>query len=219
MFVLTDHQVRYVAHAPGTMTHLGKPVTSIDLVSDEGDKPTELIAGTLHFMVIDRAGHLGVRVRDSVSPNRVQFKGLQYFPTRTDWLIHARFEPYVPEHTIQIVNILGMTEQMTSPGAIVFERGGSTWRLDAILEDPGDEQLFVMFSDLTSGKQTYGAGRFLYVGLPEGGLKGARIEVDFNEAFNPPCAFTDFATCPLPPEQNRLSLGVDAGELKYERAH
>jgi uncharacterized protein len=218
VFVLKHHQVRYVAHAANAMTYLGKPVTSIDLVSDEADKPTELIAGTLHFMVIDRAGHLGVRVRDSVSPNRVQFKGLQYFPTRTDWLIHARFEPYVPAHTIQIVNILGMTEQMTSPGAIVFERGGRTWRLDAILEDPGDKQLFVMFSDLTSGKQTYGAGRFLYIGLPEGGLQGKRIEVDFNEAFNPPCAFTDFATCPLPPEQNRLDLGVDAGELKYERA-
>jgi len=219
VFVLKDHHVRYVAHAANAVTYLGKPVTSIDLVSDQADKPTELIAGTLHFMVIDRAGHLGVRVRDSVSPNRVQFKGLQYFPTRTDWLIHARFEPYVPAHTIQIVNILGMTEDMTSPGAIVFERGGHTWRLDAILEDPGDEQLFVMFSDLTSGKQTYGAGRFLYIGLPEGGLQGKRIEVDFNEAFNPPCAFTDFATCPLPPEQNRLALGVDAGELKYERAH
>ena len=219
VFVLKDHHVRYVAHAANAVTYLGKPVTSIDLVSDEGDKPTELIAATLHLMVINRAGHLGVRVRDSVSPNRVQFKGLQYFPTRTDWRIHARFEPYVPAHTIQIVNILGMTEDMTSPGAIVFERGGRTWRLDAILEDPGDDQLFVMFSDLTSGRQTYGAGRFLYIGLPEGGLKGTRIEVDFNEAFNPPCAFTDFATCPLPPEQNRLALGVDAGELKYERAH
>jgi uncharacterized protein (DUF1684 family) len=215
VFVLKQHRVRYVAHAQNAMTYLGKPVTSMDLVSDEGDKPTELIAGTLHFMVIDRAGHLGVRVRDSVSPNRVQFKGLQYFPVRPDWLVHARFEPYVPEHKIQIVNILGMTEEMTSPGAIVFERGGRTWRLDAILEDPGDQQLFVMFSDSTSGKQTYGAGRFLYIGLPQGN----RIEVDFNEAFNPPCAFTDFATCPLPPEQNRLALSVDAGELKYERAH
>jgi hypothetical protein len=219
VFTLQDHHVRYVAHAANTVTYLGKPVTSIDLVSDAGDKPTELIAGTLHFVVIDRSGHLGVRVRDSVSPNRLQFKGLQYYPTRSDWLIHARFEPYVPAHTIQIVNILGMTEQMTSPGAIVFERGGRTWRLDTILEDPGDDQLFVMFSDLTSGKQTYGAGRFLYIGLPEGGLKGKRIDVDFNEAFNPPCAFTDFATCPLPPEQNRLALAVDAGELKYERAH
>lgn len=215
VFLLQDHHVRYVAHAPNVMTHRGQPVTSIDLVSDASDEPTELIAGPLHFMVIDRSGRLGVRVRDSVSPNRVQFKGLQYFPARADWHIQARFEPYVPEHKIRIVNILGMTEDMTSPGAIVFERDGKTWRLDAILEDPGDDQLFVMFSDRTSGKETYGAGRFLYTELPH----GSRIEVDFNEAFNPPCAFTDFATCPLPPEQNRLTLAVDAGELKYERPH
>jgi uncharacterized protein (DUF1684 family) len=108
-----------------------------------------------------------------------------------------------------------MTEEMTSPGAIVFERDGRSWRLDAILEAPGDRELFVMFSDATSGKQTYGAGRFLYVGLPT----ADHIDVDFNEAFNPPCAFTDFATCPLPPPQNRLALDIDAGELKYERAH
>jgi len=214
-FVLADGRVRYVAHASNVMTYLGKPVTSLDLVSDADDKPTELIAGSLHFMLIDRAGHLGIRVRDSVSPNRLQFKGLQYFPVRADWHLQAHFEPYVPEHHIPIVNILGMTEEMTSPGAIVFERDGRTWRLDAILEAPGDRELFVMFSDATSGKQTYGAGRFLYVDLPT----ADRIEVDFNEAYNPPCAFTDFATCPLPPQQNRLALAIDAGELKYERAH
>jgi uncharacterized protein (DUF1684 family) len=214
-FILKDGHVRYVAHASAAMTYLGKPVTSLDLVSDADDKSTELIAGSLHFMVIERAGHLGVRVRDSVSPNRTQFKGLQYFPVRDDWHIQARFVPYVPERRISIVNILGMKEEMTSPGAIVFEREGRAWRLDAILEAPGDRELFVMFSDATSGKQTYGAGRFLYVGLPV----ADHIEVDFNEAFNPPCAFTDFATCPLPPRQNQLALAIDAGELKYERAH
>jgi uncharacterized protein (DUF1684 family) len=214
-FVLTGKRVRYVAHASNAMTYLGKPVTSLDLVSDAAENPTELVAGSLHFMLIDRAGHLGIRVRDSVSPNRTQFKGLQYFPVRADWHIKARFEPYVPEHRISIVNILGMTEEMISPGAIVFEREGRIWRLDAILEAPGDRQLFVMFSDATSGKETYGAGRFLYVGLPD----ADRIEVDFNEAYNPPCAFTDFATCPLPPQQNRLALAIEAGELKYERAH
>ena len=215
VFVLTDGRVRYDAPASKAMTYLGKPVTSIDLVSDAHEKPTELIAGSLHFMLIDRAGHLGIRVRDSVSPNRLQFKGLRYFPVRDDWHIRARFEPYVPERHIPIVNILRMTEDMTSPGAIVFEREGRSWRLDAILEAPGDRELFVMFSDATSGKQTYGAGRILYVGLPDAG----RIEVDFNEAFNPPCAFTDFATCPLPPQQNRLALAIDAGGLEYERAH
>ena len=214
-FVLTHGRVRYVARASKALTYLGKPVMSLELVSDAGEKPTELIAGSLHFMLIERSGRLGIRVRDSVSPNRVQFKGLQYFPFRADWHVQAHFEPYVPERRIPIVNILGMTEEMTSPGAIVFARDGRTWRLDAILEAPGDRELFVMFSDATSGKQTYGAGRFLYVGLP----KADGIDVDFNEAFNPPCAFTDFATCPLPPQQNRLALAIDAGELKYERAH
>jgi len=214
-FVVTHGRVRYVAHASKAMTYLGKPVASLALKSDADESPTELVAGSLHFMLIERTGHLGIRVRDSVSPNRLKFKGLQYYPTRADWDIQARFEPYVPAHRIPIVNILGMTEEMTSPGAIVFERGGQTWRLDAILEAPGDRELFVMFSDATSGKETYGAGRFLYVGLPN----ADRIEVDFNEAFNPPCAFTNFATCPLPPQQNRLALAIDAGELKYERAH
>jgi uncharacterized protein (DUF1684 family) len=214
-FIVTAGRVRYEAHDSKAMTYLGKPVASLDLVSDVEEKPTELVAGSLHFMLIERAGHLGIRVRDSVSPNRLQFKGLQYFPFRADWHIQARFEPYIPERHIPITNILGMTEEMTSPGAIVFEREGRTWRLDAILEDPGDRDLFVMFSDATSGKQTYGAGRFLYVDLPTAG----RIDVDFNEAFNPPCAFTNFATCPLPPSQNRLDLVIDAGELKYERAH
>jgi uncharacterized protein (DUF1684 family) len=153
-FVLTDGRVRYVAHASNAMTYLGKPVTSLDLKSDADAMPTELVAGSLHFMLIERAGHLGIRVRDSVSPNRLQFKGLKYFPVRADWHIQAHFEPYVPEHRIPIVNILGMTEEMSSPGAIVFEHEGRSWRLDAILEAPGDRELFVMFSDATSGKQT-----------------------------------------------------------------
>jgi len=214
-FILSGGHVRYVAHASRAMTYLGKPVTSLELLSDANDKPTELVAGSLHFMLIERVGHLGIRVRDSVSPNRLQFKGLQYFPFQADWHIEARFEPYVPARHIPITNILGMTQDMTSPGAIVFERDGQTWRLDTILEAPGDRELFVMFSDATSGKQTYGAGRFLYVGLPN----ADRIDVDFNEAFNPPCAFTNFATCPLPPQQNQLALAIEAGELKYERAH
>ncbi len=213
-FILTQGRVRYVAHASSAMTYQGSPVTSLELKSDTDERPTELVAGSLHFMLIERAGHLGIRVRDSVSPNRQHFNGLQYFPVRADWHIQARFEPYNPEHRIPIVNILGMEQEMISPGALVFEREGRTWRLDAIRE-AGDEDLFVMFSDATSGKQTYGAGRFMYVELPQ----GDRVDVDFNEAFNPPCAFTDFATCPLPPQQNRLDLTVDAGELKYQRLH
>ena len=184
-FILTEGRVRYVAHASQAMTYLGKPVTSLALIPDVDEQPTELIAGSLHFMLIERGGHLGIRVRDSVSPNRLQFKGLRYFPVRSDWHIQAHFEPYVPERRIPIVNILGMTEEMTSPGAIIFERDGHSWRLDAILEAPGDRELFVMFSDATSGTQTYGAGRFLYVGLPSG-----IVSMRLQRSYNPPCAFT-----------------------------
>jgi uncharacterized protein (DUF1684 family) len=109
------------------------------------------------------------------------------------------------------VNILGMEEEAQSPGAVVFSKDGREWRLDTVLETPGDKELFIMFADSTSGHETYGAGRFLYIPLPQ----GQTALVDFNKAFNPPCALNDFATCPLPPSQNRLKLRVDAGEKKY----
>ncbi len=176
----------------------------------------KLVAGPLHFMLIERAGHLGIRVRDSVSPNRLQFKGLQYFPVRADWHIEAHFEPYVPEHHIPIVNILGMTEDMTAPGAIVFEREGRSWRLDAILEAPGDQELFVMFRMRPVAsrprRRSFSVRRI---------AQADRIEVDFNEAFNPPVRIHRLATCPLPPRQNRLALAIDAansntnGRIRY----
>jgi uncharacterized protein (DUF1684 family) len=115
---------------------------------------------------------------------------------------------------VPIVNVLGDEVAMLSPGAIVFSRDGRDWRLDTLLEAAGDDHLFVMFADGTSGHETYGAGRFLHVPLPA----GPTVRVDFNEAYNPPCAFTGFATCPLPPPQNRLELAVRAGEVRYRTA-
>ncbi|HEV7715336.1 MAG TPA: DUF1684 domain-containing protein, partial [Steroidobacteraceae bacterium] len=104
---------------------------------------------------------------------------------------------------------------MESPGAVVFTRGGKEWRLDTVLEEPDAQELFVMFADSTSGKETYGAGRFMYPPLPKNGI----VRLDFNKAYNPPCAFNDFATCPLPPWQNRLALRVEAGEKNYAGGH
>ena len=215
VFTLKDGQVTLDARRGSGLTVGGKPVRHLQLVPDTRPTPTELIAGTLHLQLIERAGHLGIRVRDSVSPERAGFRGLQYFPFRPDWSIDARFEPYVPAHAVTIINILGMEVTMSSPGAAVFERDGQTWRLDTLLEEPGDDKLFVMFSDQSSGRETYGAGRFLYAPLAADG----HVHLDFNHAYNPPCAFTEFATCPLPPPQNQLSLRVDAGELKYQRFH
>jgi uncharacterized protein (DUF1684 family) len=189
-------------------------VSSLALAPDSSGNPTVLASGTLRFFVIERAGNLGVRVRDLANPHRTGFRGLSYFPVSTDWVFDARFEPYQPAHRIKIINILGMEQEYESPGAVVFVKNGREWRLDGVLEQPGDRELFIMFADATSGQETYGGGRFLYVPLPSTG----HARLDFNKAYNPPCALNDFATCPLPPPQNRLKLRVEAGEKTYTSA-
>jgi uncharacterized protein len=213
-FVVTGHQVRFIARPAGGVTHDGRPVGSLALAADTTGDPTVLASGPLRFFIIERAGNLGVRVRDLDNPRRLQFRGLSYFPVSTDWVFDARFAPYQPVRHIRIVNILGMEEELVSPGAVVFSKDGHEWRLDTVLEQPGDQQLFIMFADTTSGHETYGGGRFLYIALPAQG----RARLDFNRAYNPPCALNDFATCPLPPPQNRLKLRIDAGEKTYAGA-
>jgi len=210
-FIMSGHAVRFIA-APGSgVTHQGQPVSSLELAADTSGHPTELASGPLRFFVIERAGTLGVRVRDLDNPHRTSFQGLSYFPVSTAWVFDARFERYLPARRITIINILGMEQEYESPGAVVFVKDGREWRLDTVLEAPGDRELFIMFADATSGHETYGAGRFLYVPLPSGG----RTRLDFNKAYNPPCALNDFATCPLPPQQNHLKLRVEAGEKTY----
>ena len=210
-FTVQGHAVTFTAKSGNVVTNDGKPITTIVMQSDATEKPTVLGSGSLEFLVIERVDKIGVRVRDTEHPARRAFKGIERYPVSTDWVMDAKFEPYVPNHHIDIVNILGMTESMVSPGALVFEKDGKTYRLDAILEAPDDKELFIMFRDATAARETYGAGRFIYIPLPING----RAVLDFNRAYNPPCAFNDFATCPLPPKQNRLSLRVTAGEKKY----
>jgi uncharacterized protein len=213
-FTVSGQAVRFTAAPDSRVTHDGQPVSSLELVADGGGHPTVLESGTLRFFVIERAGNLGVRVRDLNNPHRAGFQGLSYFPVSTAWVFEARFEPYQPARHIRIINILGMEQEYESPGAVVFVKDGREWRLDAVLEEPGDRELFIMFADATSGHETYGAGRFLYVPLPSAG----RTRLDFNKAYNPPCALNDFATCPLPPLQNHLKLRVEAGEKSYAGA-
>lgn len=210
-FVLEDNKVRFVAREGAGVMLDGKPVTDLELASDLTDEPTILTSGSLSFFLIERVGQLGIRVRDSENPYRRNFHGLSYFPVDDSWVVNASFEPYEPHKKISIVNILGLREDMDSPGVLVFTHEGKEYRLDALLETPADEELFIMFADDTSGRETYGAGRFMYVPLPKDGV----VRLNFNEAYNPPCAFNIFATCPLPPPQNRLALSVVAGEKTY----
>jgi uncharacterized protein (DUF1684 family) len=214
-FELKNRVVTFKAARESKITHDGKPVESIAMAPDSTGNPTVLASGSLRFFVIERGDRFCVRIRDVDHPARKHFAGLEYFPADDSWIVDARFEPYSPERRIPIVNILGMTEHMVSPGAIVFTKDNREWRLDAILEAPDDEELFLMFADATSGRETYGAGRFMYIPKPRDG----RITVDFNRAYNPPCAFNEFATCPLPPPQNRLAIRVEAGEKKYRGGH
>ncbi len=212
-FRLQNGKVTFVAHAANTVTHAGKPIESIAMLSDADAETTVLRAGSLEFLVIARAGKVGVRVRDTDHPARRNVRGIESFPVTTAWALDAKFEAFTPVRHIEIVNVLGMTEKMISPGAIVFNKDGKEYRLDTVLEVPDDKELFIMFADTTTARETYGGGRFLYIPLPSDG----RTSIDFNKAYNPPCAFNDFSTCPLPPPQNRLTLRVDAGEKKYSQ--
>ncbi|MCS6803758.1 MAG: DUF1684 domain-containing protein [Acidobacteriota bacterium] len=211
-FILKDGVVS-VRIRPGIDVRCqGKPVRFMTLRSDADGQPTILTHGSLSWFVIKRDKEFAIRLRDSQHPHLRAFKGIERFPINISWRIEAKFEPYDPPRKIPILTVLGTTTKEPSPGALVFQLQGRTHRLDVIAR-PEDEQLFVMFADETNGQETYGAGRYLYVDRPD---KDGTVILDFNKAHNPPCAFTPYATCPLPPEQNRLPLKVTAGEKQYE---
>lgn len=177
--------------------------------------PTIIHAGTVSFQAIKRGDvsgdKFGIRVKDMESETRKNFKGLDDFPIDPAYRVQAHFEPYNPPKKIAITSVLGMTSEETSTGALLFTLERKTFRIDPILEQ-GETDLFIIFKDATSGKETYGAARYLYAHPPD--ANGNTI-VDFNKAYNPPCVFTHFATCPLPPPQNRLPIRIEAGEKKY----
>jgi uncharacterized protein len=208
---VTDGTVELEIDPGVTVTVEGTAVASPAAAFDaEGQAPLFEV-GAVNFFVIQRGELLLLRVRDRESPDRLHFAGIESFPIDPTYRFAARFDPYQPLKQIPIANIIGMVSDTSCPGAVVFERDGETYRLDAIAE-PGDEELFLIFGDLTSGHETYGAGRYMYVKAPDA---EGRIDLDFNKAYNPPCAFTPFATCPLPPRQNRLGFRIEAGEKNF----
>ena len=211
VFVLKDGVVKLEAPANSNITASDKPVTSLELKSDADDKPTVLHLGSLSLQIIKRGDKLGVRVKDKDNPARSNFAGIESYPTDQKWRLEARFEPYNPPKKMPIVNILKMESSEESPGAVAFEVDGQAYRLDA-MKEKGEPKLFMIFADNTSGKETYPAGRYLYVDPPD---TSGRMIIDFNKAYSPPCAFTKYATCPLPPRQNRLPFASEAGE-KYK---
>lgn len=186
----------------------GKPVMTAELRQDGSGSPDLLQTGDFTMFVIKRGDRYGIRLRDLQSATRREFTGLHWFPVRADHRIVAKFVSYPKPQTLAVPNILGTVEQQPTPGYAEFTLGGRVHRLHPVLEG---EQLFFIFKDQTSGRATYGAGRFLYAALPKDG----KVTLDFNKAYNPPCAYTPYATCPLPPKQNRLLVKVEAGEMNY----
>jgi len=183
----------------------GKVATKTVLKSDATDRPDTVQVADLKFRIIERGGRVGVRLYDPNAKTRTEFKGLKWFEPTDKYVVTAKFTPYVPHKEIRITNILGDTAPVGSPGYVTFSIDGKEYRLDAESEGDG---LFFNFKDLTNGKTTYAAGRFLNTDKPKDGV----VTIDFNRATNPPCAYTAFATCPLAPKSNYLPVAIPAGE-------
>lgn len=189
----------------------GQPVTQAVLLDDSHANPTTVAFGTVSFIVIDRGGRKALRVRDTEAATRTRFAGIERFAVDPAWRIVADWLPLDPPFQLATGTVIGTIENHVAPGKAVFRHDGQSAGLFPMLETSGDAQLFVVFADRTSGKETYGAARFLYVDMPRDG----KIVLDFNKAYNPPCAFTAYATCQLAPPENRLDLRVTAGERRY----
>ena len=188
-------------------------ILGTELRSDAEGAPTLVQFGDVQFYLIKRGERFGLRVKDAQAPTRVNFGGIDYFDINPAWRIEARFEPHDPPRTMAIATVAGNEEDYPNPGRVVFQHDGTEYSLEALEEEGTDDYFFIVY-DGTSGKETYGMARFMYAAPPVDG----KIVMDFNKLYNPPCAFTEFSTCPLPPTENRLRLRITAGEKAYHGA-
>ena len=194
----------------------GHPAQEQPLATDDAETPSKLTIGTVTIILIHRDDRFALRIKDTEAPTRVGFHGLRWYPPNAAYRVRARWIPYNPPKILDIPTVLGTTTHLPAPGAAEFTIDGQTVRLEPVLEDPKATELFFIMRDATSKTTTYGAGRFLYTELPDHGVaQPGELWLDFNRAVNPPCAFTAYATCPLPPTQNRLTIAIPAGEQRY----
>lgn len=191
------------------VTYIGPDHTPRQLSYDE-DKPDVVRTGSVSFYVIKRGDRFALRIKDANSPALKNFQGMKYFPVNPELHFEAHLIPDAKK--IPILNILGQTEMQDSPGIVEFTYRGQQYHLRPIYEN---KTLFFLFKDPTNKTQTYQAGRMLNTPLPKNG----KVDLDFNRSYNPPCTFTPYATCPLPPKENSLPFPVEAGELRYGKGH
>jgi len=196
---------------------------TVELQHDDDSKRSSTLVqvddGTVTFFIIKRGNRVAVRVKDKLNEARVRFKGIDHFPVNPQARLIATFHPYTPWKELPIKTVLDMDAPEKSPGYLEFVWDGNSYKIDTILESPTDKELFIIIKDKTSGKETYGM-RYLLVPTPaslfDTASPGNKVVIDFNKLYNPPCSFTHFATCPLPPPQNVLPFRIEAGEKKYE---
>jgi uncharacterized protein (DUF1684 family) len=210
-------QATFVPDKAATLTLDGQPLTGPATLRTDVDPAGPGVigfdGGKGQATVILRNDRHALRVRHADAPGRLHFGGLDYWPAHPAWQVRATFIAHAPGTTMDVANVIGGMDAMSNPGVVQFERDGQTFRLEAL--DEGEGTLFLVFADRTSGHGSYGAGRFLDAPMPDA---QGHVLVDFNQARNPPCAFSSFATCPLPPPENRLDLAITAGEKAYRHA-
>jgi uncharacterized protein len=213
VFIFEDSTVTMKVHEGVEILLDGNPVKEVKMIGDESEDMTVFQYNSIKWNLIIRDTLYGIRFRDLESEFVNTFEGIERFSVNEDWKVQATYEEYNPPKTIYVPNVLGQVSEEPSPGAVVFEKEGKTYRIDAI--DAGN-RLWFIFADGTSGEETYGGGRFLYADKPD---SNGIVIVDFNKAYNPPCVLTKFATCPMPPKENYLALKITAGEKTYGRNH
>jgi uncharacterized protein len=213
VMILKDSVVTVKINRGINVINNGNAVTEMILLDDLSGNPVILQTGSLRWNVIKRTKGIGIRLRDLNAELVKNFKGIERFPVNEEWKIEASFDVYDPPKKILIPDIVGTVDEELCPGAVIFIKDGKEYRIDAI--DSG-QRLFLIFADETSGVETYGAGRFMYVDKPD---SAGKVILDFNKAYNPPCVFTKFATCPLPPKENYLKLRIEAGEKAWGVMH
>jgi uncharacterized protein (DUF1684 family) len=203
---------KVTAKAGAGVTLNGNPFTSAILKPDNPGPEDTIMIGSRTYILINRGNRFGVRVRDPESKYRKQFKGLRWYPVNAAYKVEGKLVPHASPKTLTVTTVVdGLTQEVTSVGVVSFKLGGVACSLEAA--DAGD-QLYFIFKDTTAGKTTYPAGRYMYTPTAKNGI----VELDFNRAYNPPCAYNPYATCPLPRPENRLKAAVLAGELDYHFA-
>ena len=209
-FIVRGNTVSIKVNENVPITSVGKPVTEQVIFHPDSANLFTLESGSLQWNIIKRDSKLGIRLRDQDSEALKTFTGVDRYPVDPQYRVEATFEKSDSTHKIDITNVLGQTTAQTSPGRLVFSLSGKEHHLDVLKGN--NEEFFVIFSDKTNANETYAGGRFLYVKKP---VSDEAVIVDFNKAYNPPCVFTPYATCPLPPKQNEITIEVKAGEKNY----